>query len=105
MVDASKPVAPKPLASKVKICKPEELDMSGMVSSSIIRLGKTPHKAQRRLFSNVMQGRNVVLDSGTGSGKSLCFMRLTWEDKTTCDPRGVIMYGGRTRETRLSNET
>ncbi|KAJ7467257.1 hypothetical protein B0H11DRAFT_1921526 [Mycena galericulata] len=88
MVDASKPVAPIPLASKVKICKPEELDMSGMVSSSIIRLGKTPHKAQRRLFSNVMQGRNVVLDSGTGSGKSLCFMRLTWEDKTTCDPRG-----------------
>ncbi|KAJ6527821.1 hypothetical protein B0H19DRAFT_1334686, partial [Mycena capillaripes] len=40
--------------------------------SCIIRLGKTPHDFQRRFFSNVIQGRDVVLDVGTGSGKSLC---------------------------------
>ncbi|KAJ6566948.1 hypothetical protein B0H19DRAFT_1258122 [Mycena capillaripes] len=72
MVSASKVAAPKPPAYKVKIYKPEELDMPEMVSSCRIRLGKTPHDFQRRFFSNVMQGRDVVLDVGTGSGKSLC---------------------------------
>ncbi|KAJ7766217.1 hypothetical protein B0H16DRAFT_1218300, partial [Mycena metata] len=38
-----------------------------------IRLGRTPHEFQTRFFSNVMQGKDVILDVGTGSGKSLCF--------------------------------
>ncbi|KAJ7117027.1 P-loop containing nucleoside triphosphate hydrolase protein [Mycena epipterygia] len=70
---ASKPIAPKPLASKVKIYKEDELDIPGMASSSRIRLGKTPHEFQKRFFSGVMQGHDIVLDIGTGSGKSLCF--------------------------------
>lgn len=73
MVAASKPAAPKLLASKVKIYKPEEVDIPAMVTNSRIRLGKTPYEFQKRFFSNVMQGRDVVLDIGTGSGKSLCF--------------------------------
>jgi ATP-dependent helicase YprA (DUF1998 family) len=73
MVAASKPVAPKPLASKVKIYKEGELDIPEMVTSSRIRLGKTPHEFQKRFFANVMQGSDVILDIGTGSGKSLCF--------------------------------
>ncbi|KAJ7457910.1 P-loop containing nucleoside triphosphate hydrolase protein [Mycena galericulata] len=73
MVAASKLAAPKPLASKVKIYKPEEVDIPGMISSSRIRLGKTPHEFQKQFFSNVMQGCDVTLDIGTGSGKSLCF--------------------------------
>ncbi|KAF8172309.1 P-loop containing nucleoside triphosphate hydrolase protein [Mycena galopus ATCC 62051] len=73
MVAASKPVASNVLASKVKIFKPEELNIPGMVAGSRICLGKTPYEFQKRFFSNVMQGRDVVLDIGTGSGKSLCF--------------------------------
>ncbi|KAJ7310179.1 P-loop containing nucleoside triphosphate hydrolase protein [Mycena albidolilacea] len=73
MVAASKPVAPKPLASKVKIYKEGELDIPAMVTSSRIRLGKIPHEFQKRFFANVMQGSDVILDIGTGSGKSLCF--------------------------------
>lgn len=73
MVAASKPVAAKPLASKVKIYMEDELDIPGMVSSSRIRLGKAPHEFQKRFFSGVMQGHDIVLDIGTGSGKSLCF--------------------------------
>ncbi|KAJ7346309.1 P-loop containing nucleoside triphosphate hydrolase protein [Mycena albidolilacea] len=73
MVAASKPVAPKPLASKVKIYKEGELDIPAMVTSSRIRLGKTPYEFQKRFFANVMQGSDVILDIGTGSGKSLCF--------------------------------
>ncbi|KAJ7843656.1 hypothetical protein B0H14DRAFT_2585640 [Mycena olivaceomarginata] len=56
------PAAPKLLASKVKIHKPEEVDIPAMVTSSRIRLGKTPYEFQKRFFSNVMQGRDVVLD-------------------------------------------
>ncbi|KAJ6586647.1 hypothetical protein B0H10DRAFT_1961666 [Mycena sp. CBHHK59/15] len=73
MVAASKPAVPKPLPSKVKIYKPEEVDIAAMVASSRFRLGKTPHEFQKQFFSNVMQGCDVVLDIGTGSGKSLCF--------------------------------
>ncbi|KAJ7885541.1 hypothetical protein B0H14DRAFT_3431828 [Mycena olivaceomarginata] len=73
MEAASKPVAPKPLASKVKIYKEGELDIPAMVTSSRIRLGKTPHEFQKRFFANVMQGSDVILDIGTGSGKSLYF--------------------------------
>ncbi|KAJ7657214.1 P-loop containing nucleoside triphosphate hydrolase protein [Mycena polygramma] len=72
MVAASKVARPKPLASKVKIFTEDELDMPGMISSCRIRLEKTPHVFQRLFWSNVMQGRDVVLDIGTGSGKSLC---------------------------------
>jgi ATP-dependent helicase YprA (DUF1998 family) len=73
MEAASKPVALKPLASEVKIYKEGELDIPVMVTSSRIRLGKTPHEFQKRFFANVMQGSDVILDIGTGSGKSLYF--------------------------------
>ncbi|KAJ7367236.1 hypothetical protein DFH08DRAFT_949209 [Mycena albidolilacea] len=64
MVAASKPAALKLLASKVKIYKPEEVNIPAMVTSSRIWLGKTPYKFQKQFFSNVMQGHNVDLDIG-----------------------------------------
>src|ERR1700761_5601513 len=73
MVAASKPVAQKPLPSKVKIFKHGEIDVPAMVSVARIRLGKAPHNFQKLFFANIMQGRDVILDIGTGSGKSLCF--------------------------------
>ncbi|KAJ7178870.1 P-loop containing nucleoside triphosphate hydrolase protein [Mycena crocata] len=73
MVAASKPVAPKPLASKVRIYKADEVDLASLSQHSQLRLGRTPHEFQTRFFSNVMQGKDVILDIGTGSGKSLCF--------------------------------
>ena len=73
MVATSKPAAPKTLVSKVKIYKAAELDLLGLSDRSKIQLGKTPREFQTRFFSNVMQGRDVILDVGTGSGKSLCF--------------------------------
>ncbi|KAJ6590309.1 P-loop containing nucleoside triphosphate hydrolase protein [Mycena sp. CBHHK59/15] len=73
MVAASKLAAPKPLASKVKIYKEDEIDLPAIAEHSRLRLGKTPHEFQTRFFSNVMQGRDIILDIGTGSGKSLCF--------------------------------
>ncbi|KAJ6579904.1 hypothetical protein B0H10DRAFT_2235480 [Mycena sp. CBHHK59/15] len=73
MVPASKPVAPKPVASKVRIYKPHEIDLRAISEKSQHRLGRTPHEFQTRFFCNVMQGKDVVLDVGTGSGKSLAF--------------------------------
>ncbi|KAJ6607057.1 P-loop containing nucleoside triphosphate hydrolase protein [Mycena sp. CBHHK59/15] len=73
MVGASKPVAAKPLASKVKIYKASEINIPAIIASSRVRLGKTLHEFQTGFFANVMQGRDIVLDIGTGSGKSLCF--------------------------------
>ncbi|KAJ6614985.1 P-loop containing nucleoside triphosphate hydrolase protein, partial [Mycena sp. CBHHK59/15] len=35
-------------------------------------LGKTPKAFQLEFFSNVMEGRDIILDVGTGSGKSTC---------------------------------
>ncbi|KAJ7429718.1 P-loop containing nucleoside triphosphate hydrolase protein, partial [Mycena latifolia] len=57
----------------VRIYKPDEIDLGSVSDRAQYRLGKTPHEFQTRFFSNVMQGRDVVLDIGTGSGKSLCF--------------------------------
>ncbi|KAJ7798350.1 P-loop containing nucleoside triphosphate hydrolase protein [Mycena olivaceomarginata] len=73
MVAASKPVAPKPLSSRVRIYKPNEIDLGSISEKARIHLGRTPHEFQTRFFSNVMQGKDVILDIGTGSGKSLCF--------------------------------
>ncbi|KAJ7171796.1 P-loop containing nucleoside triphosphate hydrolase protein [Mycena crocata] len=73
MVAASKPVAPKALASKVRLFKADEIDLPALAETSKYRLGRTPHTFQQSFFFNVMQGRDIVLDVGTGSGKSLCF--------------------------------
>ncbi|KAJ7686508.1 hypothetical protein B0H17DRAFT_1071791 [Mycena rosella] len=73
MVAPPKVPAPKPLSSKVKIYKADKIDLAAIVQSSAYRLGKTPHEFQTQFYSNIMQGRDVVLDIGTGSGKSLCF--------------------------------
>jgi ATP-dependent helicase YprA (DUF1998 family) len=81
MVAASKFVASKAFTSKVKIFKPGGLGVPGIVTGSRIRLGKTPHEFQKKFFSNVMQGRDVILDIGTGSGKSLCFDLPLLENK------------------------
>ncbi|KAJ6622443.1 P-loop containing nucleoside triphosphate hydrolase protein [Mycena sp. CBHHK59/15] len=73
MVAASKPVAPKSLPSKVRIYKPNEIDLASLSEKAQYQLGRTPHEFQTRFFSNVMQGKDIILDIGTGSGKSLCF--------------------------------
>ncbi|KAJ7075016.1 P-loop containing nucleoside triphosphate hydrolase protein [Mycena belliarum] len=73
MVAPSKHAAAKPLTSKVRIYKPEEIDLVSLATKSQSELGKIPHEFQKRFFSNVMQGKDVILDIGTGSGKSLCF--------------------------------
>ncbi|KAJ7670474.1 P-loop containing nucleoside triphosphate hydrolase protein, partial [Mycena rosella] len=73
MAPTAKPAAPKPLASKVRIYKTNEIVSLSIAEKSQLHLGKLPHEFQTQFFSNVMQGKDIVLDIGTGSGKSTCF--------------------------------
>ncbi|KAJ7195842.1 P-loop containing nucleoside triphosphate hydrolase protein [Mycena pura] len=69
----SKPVVPQKLTSKVKIYKPDELDLPALSLRARFELGKTPKPFQMAFFSNAMEGHDIILDVGTGSGKSMCY--------------------------------
>lgn len=62
-----------PLQSKVKQYTAQELDL-GLISDKAYEvLGKRPFRWQLEAAMGVLCGQDVILDIGTGSGKTLCF--------------------------------
>lgn len=57
----------------VKIYKPGELDRAHLAHCAVEILGKKPFNWQLDAAEAVLCGQDVVLDVGTGSGKTLCF--------------------------------
>jgi ATP-dependent helicase YprA (DUF1998 family) len=62
-----------PTQSKVKQYTAEELDLGLISDKAYERLGKRPFRWQLEAAAAILCGKDVVLDVGTGSGKTLCF--------------------------------
>jgi len=71
-----------PILSKVKQYTPEELDFTLISDKCFKKLGKRPFRWQLECTLAILRGKDVVLDVGTGSGKTLCFsLPLVLNDK------------------------
>lgn len=62
-----------PVLSKVRIYKPEELNINTIRRQADIKLGEKPFEWQLQVPMSVYCGEDVIVDVGTGSGKTLCF--------------------------------
>ena len=63
----------KPLQKSVRIYKPEELDHEGLATRTKTVLGKVAFAWQLEIGAVAMCGEDVIVDVGTGCGKSLGF--------------------------------
>ncbi|KIJ92704.1 hypothetical protein K443DRAFT_78501, partial [Laccaria amethystina LaAM-08-1] len=71
-----------PVQSKVKQYTAEELDLALLSDKCFEKLGKQPFRWQLECALAILRGKDVVLDVGTGSGKTLCFsLPLVLSDK------------------------
>jgi ATP-dependent helicase YprA (DUF1998 family) len=71
-----------PVQSKVKQYTAEELDLALLSDKCFEKLGKRPFRWQLECALAILCGKDVVLDVGTGSGKTLCFsLPLVLSDK------------------------
>ena len=62
-----------PLQSKAQQYKPDKIDFAVLSDRSFGVLGKRPFRWQLEAAQYILCGEDVVLDVGTGSGKTLCF--------------------------------
>jgi len=62
-----------PLQPKVHKYKPDEINLADLTSHAETILGVKPYVFQLEIAAAVLRGEDVILDVGTGSGKSLCF--------------------------------
>jgi DEAD/DEAH box helicase len=65
--------AANPLQTSVRIYKPEELDHEGLATRTKTILGKVAFAWQLEIGAVAMCGEDVIVDVGTGCGKSLGF--------------------------------
>ena len=65
---------PMPSQSKVKQYQDHEVDFSHLSDKSFEVFGKQPFRWQLEAAQAILCGQDVVLDIGTGSRKTLCFM-------------------------------
>ena len=68
--------------SKVRRYKPEEIDVEKLVEKADQIFHKRPFEWQLDVPRAVLCGEDVVVDVGTGSGKTLCFSLPLLLDET-----------------------
>jgi hypothetical protein len=68
--------------SKLCIYKPGEIDLDVLAARAESILHKKPFTWQLEIADAILQGNNVIVDIGTGSGKTLCFALPLLKDKT-----------------------
>ena len=65
---------PMPSQSKVKQYQDHKVNFSCLSDKSFEVFGKQPFRWQLKAAQAILCGWDVILDIGTGSGKTLCFM-------------------------------
>lgn len=89
--------------SKVRSYKPEEIDIGKLVENANQIFHKQPFEWQLDVPRAVLCGEDVVLDVGTGSGKTLCFSLPLLLDETgteiilTISPLTALQVGRHSR--------
>ena len=68
--------------SKFRIYKPGEIDLDVLAARAESILHKKPFAWQLKIADAILQGNDVIVDIGTGSGKTLCFALPLLKDKT-----------------------
>jgi ATP-dependent helicase YprA (DUF1998 family) len=61
-------------------------DINELFREITFELSKTPYSWQKNAFKHALNGRDVVVSAGTGSGKSLIFQGLCF-----ALPQGVVL--------------
>ena len=59
--------------SKVRHYKEEEVNLHQLSALSENILGQKPFQWQLKAAMSVLRGEDIIVDVGTGSGKTLCF--------------------------------
>jgi len=62
-----------PVQSRVRIYKAGELNPEHLATLSSVILGLKPFEWQLEIAEAVLCGEDVIVNVGTGSGKTLCF--------------------------------
>ena len=62
-----------PVQSKCQQYSPSEIDLESISTLAFEELGQCPFQWQLEATAAILTGNDVVLDVGTGCGKSLCF--------------------------------
>jgi superfamily II DNA helicase RecQ len=62
-----------PVQSKCQQYSPSEIDLESISNLAFDELDQHPFKWQLEATAAILSGNDVVLDVGTGCGKSLCF--------------------------------
>jgi len=62
-----------PVQSRVHKYKPEEIKLEDLAARALVILGLKPFQWQLEIAAAVLCGEDVIIDVGTGSGKTLCF--------------------------------
>jgi len=68
--------------SKVRIYKANEIDLDDLARKALTILHKKPFAWQLEIAEAVLRGEDVIVDVGTGSGKTLCFALPLLKDDT-----------------------
>lgn len=77
------PILSKPAQSKkVRKYKPEEVNLDNLAAKCRQILHRTPFTWQLEIARSVLCGEDVVVDVGTGSGKTMCFALPLLQDDT-----------------------
>lgn len=69
-------------ASRVRIYKAEEIDLDDLAAKAQAILQKKPFVWQLEITEAILRGEDVIVDVGTGSGKTLCFALPLLKDET-----------------------
>ena len=68
--------------SRVHIYNAEEIDLNHLAAKAQAILQKKPFVWQLEIAEAVLRGKDVIVDVGTGSGKTLCFALPLLKDET-----------------------
>ena len=93
----------KSKAPAIHLYKDNELDLSNLSELAEKKFGKKPFQWQLEAAATVLKGEDLILDVGTGSGKSLVFTLPLVLDPTdvsiTVSPLSALMIDQVRQET------
>ncbi|TFK53748.1 hypothetical protein OE88DRAFT_1276788 [Heliocybe sulcata] len=69
-------------ASQVKRYTDDTIILNDLAARSAILLGKRPFPWQLKIAAAILKGEDMIVDAGTGSGKTLCFSLPLLQDET-----------------------